>query len=408
MNPFEFTSVGKIIFGRGKIAQLGELASGLGSAALVIHNGDDPGRDGFVDRAAASLASAGLRVCFHRQRGEPTIACVDAALAIAREQKCDLLIGLGGGSAIDCAKATAGLLTNGGQCLDYMEVIGKGQKISKPAAPWIAIPTTAGTGAEVTKNAVIGSPEHKFKASIRSDHLLARVALVDPELHVNSPPEVTAASGMDALCQCIEAYTSNGSNPMSDAIAEAGANALFRSLEAVFHDGGNLEARGQMAFGALCSGVALTNAGLGAVHGFAAPLGANFPVPHGVVCARLLPEVLEANIRAMTVNDWQAGLGKYRRLGAEIAHVVFEDARYADLPKTYSEIVVAYTHRLIADLRIPPLAQFGMRPDDIAEMVSLAKKTSSMRYNPVVLADDVLANILRSALQATNKAIIEI
>src|SRR5258706_9575984 len=180
-----------------------------------------------------------------------------------------------------------------------MEFIGKGGKIPGPAAPWIAVPTTAGTGAEVTRNAVIGSPEHKFKASIRSENLLAKVALIDPELQVGVPPEVTAASGMDALCQLIESYTSTGAGVLTDALAERGMNLAIGAILRAYRDGNDLEAREQMALAALFSGITLTNAGLGAVHGFAAPLGANFPAPHGVICARLLPAVIAANREAL-------------------------------------------------------------------------------------------------------------
>jgi alcohol dehydrogenase class IV len=393
IRPFEFTSVPKIVFGRGTIAQLGDLARPFGGIALLMHNGDDPGRGGPVDRATASLSAGGITVIHYRQRGEPTIADVDAALTVARREKCELIVGLGGGSAIDAAKATAGLLTNGGDCLDYMEVIGKGRKITKPAAPWIAVPTTAGTGAEVTRNAVIGSPERKFKASIRSEHLLARVALVDPELHVGVSPEVTAASGMDALCQCIEAYTSTGATPLTDALAVNGALTAGITIVAAFKDGSDLEQRGDMALAALMSGICLTNSGLGAVHGFAAPIGANFPVPHGVVCARLLSPVIGANLAALRAEDFNhLTLFKYAKLGG-----VFR-GRPDLMIGLAGNALREYIHELVKLLKIPRLGDFGLREDHISEMVTLAKKTSSMKYNPVVLADDVLADILRSAL----------
>jgi alcohol dehydrogenase class IV len=291
----------------------------------------------------------------------------------------------------------AGILTNGGEALDYMEVIGKGKKITRPAMPWIAVPTTAGTGAEVTKNAVIGSPEKKFKASIRSEHLLARVALIDAELHVGTPKQVTAASGMDALCQCIEAYVSKGANAMSDAIADCGAVSIIRSLRIAFEDGAALSAREDMAFGALCSGIALANAGLGAVHGFAAPIGANFPVPHGVVCARLLPGVIAANANALRGESVDhPSFNKYESLGVLLR--VKGYAKSTSDAADYGRMLAVYVMSLVRDFAIPPLSEFGMREEHVPAMVDLAKKASSMRYNPVVLADDVLANILRSAL----------
>ena len=387
MINFEFATVSKILFGRGKIAQLGEIAGTLGTSVLMIHNGDDPGTGGPVDRAVASLRTAKINVHFKRQRGEPIVADVDAALTVAKQNHCDLVIGLGGGSAIDTAKATAGLLTNGGDCIDYMEVIGKGRKISKPAAPWIAIPTTAGTGAEVTRNAVIGSPEHKFKASIRSDHLLATVALVDPDLGENTPHEVMAASGMDALCQLIESFTSNGANPMTDALAMRALEMGMGFTTDIDPARDDLE---MMAYVALVSGLTLTNAGLGAVHGFAAPIGANFPIPHGVICARLLPFVVEENLKSLLLTPTnQYALSRYLVLNQTVP-ISFSAGR--------EKALVNYLHAKIEHLQIRPLMQYGIQESDIPGMVALAKKTSSMKYNPVVLADDVLANILRSAL----------
>lgn len=389
MQSFDFVSVGKILFGRGKAAQLGAVARELGAIALVIHNGDDPGSGGAVDRCAESLWKAGMHVAFHRQRGEPTVHDVDAGVMAARKAAADVIVAVGGGSAIDAAKAVAGLLTNGGVALDYMEVIGKGLKITKPAMPWIAVPTTAGTGAEVTKNAVIGSPERNFKASIRSEHLLARVVVVDPEMGVRTPAAVTAASGMDALCQCIEGYTSNGANAMTDAWAREGAWSAATSLAPAFEDGSDVDTREGMALAALLSGVTLTNAGLGAVHGFAAPLGANFTVPHGVICARLLPAVVAANVAgARSTSASHPLLEKYQLLGT-----IMFGSRARD-----PEVLVAQLQSLTETLHIPRLGHFGLREEHIADMVALAKKASSMRYNPVVLADDVLANILRSAL----------
>jgi alcohol dehydrogenase class IV len=396
MPSFDFHSVPRIVFGRGRIAQLGEIARSLGSHALLIHNGDVPGRGGPVDLAIASLSATSVRCTPHRQKGEPTISDVDAALSAARSNACELILAVGGGSAIDAAKAVAGLLTNGGSALDYMEVIGRGQKITKPAAPWIAVPTTAGTGAEATRNAVIGAPDRKFKASLRSELLIARVALIDPELGVGVPREVTAASGMDALCQVIESYVSSGANPMSDAVAAEGIRLAAHSIRTAVADGANLDARESMAMAALLSGIALTNAGLGAVHGFAAPLGANFPVPHGVVCARLLPGVIKANVAALKLQSPRhPSLVKYETVGFEIESIEFAKTHAAPDP---FEMLVTWTANLVAEFKIPALSHYGLTEPRIPEMVELAKRSSSMRFNPVVLADDVLADILRTAI----------
>jgi alcohol dehydrogenase class IV len=306
-----------------------------------------------------------------------------------------MAIGIGGGSAIDAAKAVAGLLTNGGEgggLLDYLEVVGKGQKISRPAAPWIAIPCTAGTGAEATRNAVIGfkGEGQNFKASIRSELLLARIALIDPELAISVRPSVTASSGMDALCQCIESYTSSGANPMTDALALEGIQRAARSLKRAYLNPRDLDAREDMALAALLSGIALANAGLGAVHGFAAPLGAAFPVPHGTICAALLPHVMAANAAALRAANHPTA-SRYATIGRLILNrPAPDDDAIAS--------AVAFVQSLARDLNIPPLRQFGITPDAVPAQVALAQKSSSMKYNPVPLPPDVLTQILTAAL----------
>jgi alcohol dehydrogenase class IV len=392
MSIFDFYSVGRLIFGRGEIERAGKLAAGLGQSALLIHNGAEDA----AQRLAGLLSAAGVAAIARRQRGEPVVADVDAAVEQARRGGCDMVIGLGGGSAIDAAKATTGLLSNGGEAVDYMEVVGKGQKISRPAAPWMAIPTTAGTGAEATRNAVIGLPEKKFKASIRSELLLPRMALIDPELGMGVPPEVTASSGMDALCQLIESYTSTGATPMTDALALRGIDLASRSLRRAYRDGQDVEAREAMALAAYWSGVALTNAGLGAVHGFAAPLGANFPAPHGTVCAALLPHVIRANVAALrSAASGQAALARYAAVGRKLAG----DDRLAEGEAI--EFCVTFTAELAHDLHIPPLSRFGMSNKDVPEMVGLARKASSMRFNPVVLSNEALGEALLAGMSGT-------
>lgn len=384
MSTFEFTSPSRILFGRGQSAKLADLVRQLGAKALIIHNSGEE---------LASRLAGGFAHVLLRQQGEPHVGDVDRGLLAARENGCDVIIGLGGGSAIDAAKAVAGLLTNGGAALDYMEVVGKGQKITRPAAPWIAMPTTAGTGAEATRNAVIASPEHQFKASIRSEYLLPRMALIDPELAVDVPPPVTASSGMDALCQVIESYTSSGANAMTDALAIQGIALAGRSLRRAYEDGHDLDAREDMALAALLSGITLANAGLGAVHGFAAPLGANFPVPHGTACAVLLPPVMEANVRALRAQaPGSFVLSKYAQIGRTLTNCreLADDAAI--------DACVEFTAGLVRDLRIPPLSQFGLSEQGVPKLVGLARKASSMRYNPVVLSDEALGTVLRSAI----------
>lgn len=392
-NAFEFCSVGRIIFGRGEFARIGELAAEMGAAAMVVSNAGERRDGGPVDRLGELLAAAGVRHELYRQRGEPRVVDVEQALQIARKARANLVIGLGGGSAIDAAKAVAGLLTNGGGPLDYMEVIGKGRKITRRAAPWIAVPTTAGTGAEVTRNAVIASPEKHFKASIRGAELLASVVIVDPKLGAPVRAEITARAGADALCQLIESYTSNRAQPITDALGARGMALAARSLLKAYRAGADLDAREDMAMAALLGGITLSNAGLGAVHGFAAPLGANFPVPHGTVCGTLLPHVMRANIAALRrESPDHAALSRYAAVGRTLTgRCGLGDAGAIDAGLIFVE-------ELIGNLELPPLGEFGLAHDRVGEMVELAARSSSIRYNPVKLSDDILAEVLSAAI----------
>lgn len=383
---FEFFMPGRIVVERGGVSRLGEFVGLLGTKVLVVHNGP-----ALLDRIGKALGAISFDV--YRQKGEPTVESVSEALALARRCGCDVLVGVGGGSAIDTAKATAGLLGNGGEPLDYMEVVGRGKKIVRPSYPWIAVPTTAGTGAEATRNAVIGYHEKQFKASIRSELMLPRLALLDAELAVGVPRHVTAASGADALCQVIESYTSANANPIADGLALEGIARAGRSLRRAYDNGADLDAREDMAITALLSGITLTNAGLGAVHGFAAPLGGSFTVPHGVVCAALLPHVIRMNVRALRLRQPQSAvLGKYAAVGRALSgQRELSDDQAVDA-------AVAFVEELTAYMQIPRLREFGITEAAVSAMVELAKKASSMRYNPVVLTDEELVAVLRAAV----------
>ncbi len=392
---FDFHSVPRIVFGRGQFARAGELAAAMGDKALIVSSAS-ANRAGLTARLGEMLAEVGVTGRVVEQVGEPQVDDVDRALATARREACTLVIGLGGGSAIDAAKAVAGLVANGGQASDYMEVVGRGLKITKPALPWIAIPTTAGTGAEVTRNAVIAWKEKGFKASIRSEHLLARAAIVDPELGVGVPPDVTARCGMDALCQLIESYTSTNANPMTDGLALQGTHLAGRALRAAYARPDDLDAREAMALAALLSGITLTNAGLGAVHGLAAPLGAKLPVPHGTVCAALLGPVIRANLAELRQRGWDApakhSLARYATIGRTLSG-------RADLDESAAgDAGAQFCDSLARDLRIPPLGEFGLDQAKAEEIAQLAQKSSSMRYNPVPLSAETLKAILLKAM----------
>jgi alcohol dehydrogenase class IV len=320
---------------------------------------------------------------------EPSTDDIVRGVDSARAFRADSLIGFGGGSAIDAAKAIAGLLTNDGSPLDYLEVVGQGQPLSRPAAPWMAIPTTAGTGAEVTRNAVLAVPGRGVKVSLRSPHLLARVALVDPELTLDLSPALTASTGLDALTQLLEAYVCNRANPMTDAICAAGIPRAAQVLPVACRDGHDLAARTDLALASLWSGLALANAGLGAVHGFAAPIGGLFPAPHGAICAALLAPVMAANIRALRSRAPQSSaLVRY----AEVARWLTgrNDASH--------EHGVEWVRSLVATLGIPRLSAYGLVAAHVAEIVTRAQQASSMKANPIALTIDELMTVLAEAI----------
>ena len=310
-------------------------------------------------------------------------------MAAARAANCDVIVGIGGGSAIDCGKAIAALVTNTGSIIDYLEVIGAGKPLTERPLPYVAIPTTAGTGAEVTRNAVLASPEHAVKVSLRSPLMLPLLALVDPELTYSLPSDVTASTGMDALTQVLEPFVSPRATPMTDAFTREGLTRAARSLRTAYETPDDASAREDMALVSLLGGLALANAGLGAVHGYAAPLGGMFPIPHGVACARLLPFVMEANLQALRQRQPASpALARYR----EVAQILTGSA------DATAEDGVTWVMALLRDLQIPPLSRYGIRAADFPDLVDKAAKASSMKANPIVLSPDELTEILEQAL----------
>ena len=384
-NIFEFATAQQIIFGAGKAAQIGDLASALGSRALVVMGSNGTRLRSHLE----SWQARGLLGATCSIHGEPTILDVKEGVETARAARCDLIIAIGGGSVIDSGKAIAALLTNPGDPLDYLEVVGRGQPLVAPAAPVIAVPTTAGTGAEVTRNAVLAVPDRQVKVSLRSASMLPRVALIDPELTYTMPATVTASTGLDALTQCIEPLVSNAANPLTDALAREGISRAARSLRRVYQAGNDAIAREDMAIASLCGGLALANAKLGAVHGFAGVLGGMFPMPHGVICARLLPFVLAANVAAI-----QARMPDSPTLARfdEVARLVTGNSQAKALEGA------DWLMALCVDLNLPPLRDYGMTAADFASIVEKAKIASSMKGNPIVLTDEELRNILDQAL----------
>ena len=381
---FEFATATRIIFGRGTIQEVGTLAAEMGKAAFVI-----TGRT--IERAEPlleQLDNHGIKHVTFGVPGEPTTTVVKLAIEQARRNKPDLVIGIGGGSVLDTGKVVAAMLTNSGRLEEYLEVIGEGKPIRQSPVPYIAIPTTAGTGAEVTRNAVLGAVEHKVKVSMRSTLMLPRIAVVDPALTHSMPPALTASTGLDALTQLIEAYVSNKANPLIDGICREGIKRAGRSLRKVYEDSDNQAARQDMAMASLFSGLALANAGLGAVHGLAGPLGGMTSARHGVICARLLPFIMQANVQALKTRQADSpALARYD----EIAKILTGQA------KARASNGVTWVQELCATLKVPSLAEFGLTEYDFAEVVTKSQRSSSMKGNPITLTGDELTEILKKA-----------
>jgi alcohol dehydrogenase class IV len=376
MLPFEFATAGRIVFGAGTFAQLDEIAAGYGKRPFIV-TGKRP--------IARSLFSVEL----FSVADEPTIAVIREGVEAFRAAACDLVIAIGGGSAIDAGKAIAAAAANPGDLLDYLEVIGKGRPLDSAPYPFIAVPTTAGTGSEVTRNAVLGSPEHGVKVSLRSPLMLPRVAIVDPDLARSLPPALTATTGLDALTQLIEPYVCTRANAMTDNFCLDGIRHASASLLRAFTSGEDREARTAMAWASLLGGLALANAGLGIVHGFAAPIGGMFHAPHGAVCAAILPSGMRANIEALRDGQPQGPI--LERYGV-IARILTGD------PEAIPEDGAQWLESLARQLAIPQLAAYGVGTRDIPALVEKAARASSMKANPVVLTPARLTQVIENSL----------
>ena len=381
----EFSTAGRILFGDGKVREVPAAAAAMGRRALVV-TGASP------ERAAplvASLEAAGVACLPWPVAGEPTVETVRRGNEYARAERCDLVVAIGGGSAIDAGKALAAMLANPGELLDYLEVIGRAHPLEHASAPFIAIPTTAGTGSEVTRNAVLASPQHRVKASLRGSSMLPKLAVVDPKLTLGLPRGVTASTGLDALTQLIEPYVGVRANPMTDLFCLEGIRRAANALPRVWEDGGDRQARTDMAWASLLGGLALANAGLGAVHGFAAPVGGMFPAPHGAACAALLPHAIAVNIQALrTRAPASHALGRY----AEVARLL------TGRPQATAEDAVRWTAEICKRLEIPPLRAYGVTEADIPLLVEKAAQASSMKGNPIVLTPEELRQIIERAI----------
>lgn len=388
---FEFATAQRIVFGRGSLDQLGELASGLGRKALLV-SGPHLARTGELTRLAYLLEKKGVAVERLEVHGEPEVSTVDEAAGLARRSGADLVVAAGGGSVLDTGKAAAALATNAGSVREYLEGVGTGRAIKVRPLPFLAMPTTAGTGSEVTRNAVVASRAEGFKKSIRSPLMLPAVALVDPALTDATPPAQTAACGLDALTQLVEPCVSLKAMPVTDALALRGLALARAALPRAFANGGDTAARDDLSMASLLGGLCLANAGLGAVHGIAAALGARFDIGHGLACATVLAATVEANLSALARRDPDGpGLARYARVGEALAGRSFETGAQA------RDAALAIIRELCAELRVPRLSTLGVLPAHLPKLVA-ESRGSSMKTNPVVLEDAEIRSIFEASL----------
>ena len=396
VGSFSVSRLPRIVFGAGVFQRLPAIVSEYGKQLLIVTGGQSLRQSARWPQLLRDLNAAGFRLQDIKVEGEPSPQFVDAAVTTYRAQGIDVVLGIGGGSALDAAKAIAGLLPSGNSVMDYLEGVGRGVSYTGPATPFIAVPTTAGTGSEATKNAVLSvQGADGFKKSFRHEALVAQVAVVDPELLATCPPEVIAANGMDAFTQLLESYVSARAHPFTDALAASGMQAVREGFFAAWRGGNDMQAargRACMAYAALLSGMTLAQAGLGSVHGLAAPIGAYYPIPHGVVCGTLVAAATETNIRALHDRDPQnAALEKYAAIGRLLADIPPRDSQAAR-----SELV-RVLYEWTARLKMPTLGTYGIDESHVAKIVA-GSRGSSMKTNPIVLTDAEVADIVGARL----------
>ena len=378
---FEFSAPGKILFGPGRSAEAATEIVGWGSRILLV-TGSRPGRAAPLRDA---LLARGARLSEISLSREPHVEDLRSGVEAARSSRAQAVVALGGGSVLDLGKAIAALAPSGSDPLDHLEVVGKGLPLSGPGLPFAAVPTTAGTGAEATRNAVQSTGT--VKVSLRGPQLMPRLAVVDPGYAIGAPRDLTAWTGMDALTQLVEPLLSRFANPLTDALCRQGIPLSVAALPAALRDPLDLSARSDLALASLLSGMALANARLGAVHGLAAPLGGMFPCPHGAVCARLLVPAWKANAAALERADQSV---RERFLDASRLLSGRSDATISD----GLEVLEALSQAAMA----PPLSRWGMTESDIPAVREAGMRASSMKGNPVELAPEEIDAILREAL----------
>ncbi len=393
---FTVARLPRIVFGAGSFVRLPELAGEYGRQALLVTGARFLRAAGLWDGVVAGLNERGVRFEHVTVEGEPSPELVDRAVAAHRGRGIEVVIGIGGGSVLDAAKSIAGLLPHGNSVMDHLEGVGRDLPYCGPSTPFIAVPTTAGTGSEATKNAVLSvQGTGGFKKSFRHDALVAQVAIVDPDFLLHCPPELIAANGMDAFTQLLESYVSSNASAFTDALALSGMRAVAHGFLDAWRGGESepaREGRAAMAYAALLSGITLAQAGLGSVHGLASPLGAFFPIPHGIVCGTLVAAATEVNIRALRARDPEnPALAKYAAAGQLLDETAPPDREAA------CDSLVRVLYEWTARLKIPTLGGYGVVESDIARLVAGARG-SSMKTNPIALSDAEVGAIVRARL----------
>lgn len=394
IQPFSIARLPRIEFGAGALAKLPNLIAQYGNRVLLV-----TGQRSFVESPSwssllSALEKAGVRWEQARVSDEPSPQLVDQTVQQWHGANIQVVAGIGGGSVLDAAKAIAGLLPSGDSVMNYLEGVGPEKPYHGPAMPFIAVPTTAGTGSEATKNAVLSlRGPNGFKKSFRDDQLVPEYALLDPDLLATCPRPQIAANAMDALTQLLESYVSIKANPLTDALVESGLKAVRDGLFA-WYDGreGAAEGRSRLAYAALLSGVCLAQTGLGSVHGLASPLGAFFPIPHGVVCGTLVGAATRVNLAALAEREpdhpsWR----KYARAG-DLLH-----GRHFPTPKESHAALLALLDEWTERLTLPRLGAYGIQESDFAHVVAHSRG-GSMKTNPLILSDTEITEVLRQRL----------
>jgi alcohol dehydrogenase len=393
ITEFSISRLPRIEFGSGTLAKLPTIARGYGTRALLVTGAGSLKNSPVWPAVTNGLKAQNISWLHLAVQGEPSPQMVDEAVRGLCDESIDMVIGIGGGSALDAAKAIAGLLKPGNSVMDHLEGVGPELPYTGPTTPFIAVPTTAGTGSEATKNAVLSVQGAKgFKKSFRDEKLVAEYALVDPDLLATCPSIVIAANGMDAFTQLLESYVSSRAAPLTDSLAWGGMKAARDGLQALYADAGDAAARERMAYAALVSGITLAQVGLGSVHGLAAPLGAFFPIPHGVACGTLVATATRVNIETLRAREpGHPALEKYAQVGRLLSRQgqLGQDAAHATLIDTLEVWTSA--------LQLPRLAHYGVTQADIPRIVAHSRG-SSMKTNPVRLEDSEIAAILTARI----------